>query len=97
MYIFCGWHEYIKNWASYVKKIFNKLGFSWVWNRHKIESNLLFGKIEKLQKCTFNRYLVNGFYLQCFLRKSVPAKFQKNISKFKLNFHRLAIKTGRYN
>ena len=57
----------------------------------------VFAKIESSQKCSFYKYLLDGFYLQYYLKKSIPAKFQKCISKLRLSSHLLAIETGRYN
>lgn len=80
-----------ENRASNVKKFFNEIGFNEVWNKQTIDSLTLkvinqritdlakqdiFGKIENSQKCHFYKYLVNGFYLQYYLRKSIPVKFQ---------------------
>lgn len=111
MYINCELHGH-KNWASDVKKILNEIGFNEVWNKQTIDSLTLkvinqrivdlakqdiFGKIENSQKCHFYKYLVDGFYLQYYLRKSIPVKFQQCISKLRLSSHRLAIETGRYN
>lgn len=106
------YEEMYINWASDVKKILNEIGFNAVWNKQTIDSLTLkvinqriadlakqdiFGKIEDSQKCHFYKYLVDGFYLQCYLRKSVPVKFQQCISKLRLSSHPLAIETGRYN
>lgn len=78
------------NWASDVKKILNEIGFNAVWNKQTIDSLTLkvinqriadlakqdiVGKIEDSQKFNFYKYLVDEFYLQFYLRKSVPVKF----------------------
>lgn len=84
------YEEMYINWASDVKKILNEIGFNAVWNKQTIDSLTLkvinqriadlakqdiFGKIEDSQKCHFYKYLLDRFYLQSYLRKSVPVKF----------------------
>lgn len=39
---------------------------------------------------------MDGFFLQYYLRKSVPVKCQQCISKLRLSSYRLAIETGMY-
>ena len=100
-----------KNWAYDVKKILIDLGFNGIWIDKKIDNSMLqivktrifdqakqdiFSKIEKSRKCIFYKYLIDGLYLQCYLRKSIPVKFQRCISKIRLSSHQLAIEAGRY-
>jgi hypothetical protein len=40
--------------------------------------------------------LIDGLYLKCYLRKLIPVRFQKCISRIRLSSHQLAIETGRY-
>ena len=79
-----------KNWAYDVKKILIDLGFNGIWINQKIDNSMLqivktrifdqakqdiFSKIEKSRKCPFYKYLIDGLYLQCYLRKSIPLKY----------------------
>ena len=87
------------------------LGFNGIWIDQKIDNSMLqivktrifdqakqdiISKIEKSRKCPFYKYLIDGLYIQCYLRKSIPVKFQKCISRIRLCSHQLAIETGRY-
>ena len=42
-------------------------------------------------------YKIDGFHIQYYLKKAIPSKYQKNISKLRLSSHTLAIETVRYN
>ena len=44
----------------------------------------LYADIENSKKCIFYKYLIDGFHIQHYLRKAIPSKYQKIISKFKL-------------
>jgi hypothetical protein len=56
----------------------------------------IFSKIEKSRKCPFYKYLIDGLNLQCYLRKSIPVKFQRCVSKIRLSSHQLAIENSRF-
>ena len=51
--------------------------------------------IENSRKCSFYRYLIYGFNIQYYLRKSIPIKYQRSIAKIRLSSNNLSIETGR--
>ena len=57
----------------------------------------IYANIENSRKCSLYRYLIYGFNIQYYLRKSLPMKYQKSIAKIRLPSHDLSIiETGRY-
>lgn len=101
----------IKNWVFDVKKVLIDLGFFYLWTNQKNNGILqlvkqrifdqakqdIFANVENSKKCSFYKYLFDGIHLQYYLRKPIPIKLQKYITKLRLSSHRLAIETGRYN
>ena len=82
-----------KNWVYDIKTLLSKLGFLEIWHKQEIDRTLLailkqriYANIENSRKCSFYtylfcRYLIYGFNIQYYLRKSLPMKYQKSIAK----------------
>ena len=86
---------FFENWD---RQIINKSSLLCI--KQRIFDNVtqsLYADIENSKKCIFYKYLIDGFHIQHYLRKAIPSKYQKIISKLRLSSHTLAIETGRYN
>jgi hypothetical protein len=101
-----------RNWVNDVKRQLIELGFQDVWSNQYIDKSVLqiikqrildqelqsiMGKMAASSKCSLYQYLFESSTLQYYLRKPIPAFYQKLIAKFRLSSHSLAIETGRYN
>lgn len=56
----------------------------------------IFSQLDISSKCSFFKYLIATHDLQFYLRKPIPNKYQKCISRFRLSSHQLSIETGRF-
>lgn len=56
----------------------------------------IFSQLDISSKCSFFKYLIATHNLQFYLRKHIPNKYQKCISRFRLSSHQLSIETGRF-
>ena len=81
-----------KNWAYAIKTLLSKLGYLEIWHKQKIDRTFLailkqriydqtkqeiYVNIENSKKYSFYRYLIYGFNIQYYLRKSIPMNYQK--------------------
>ena len=98
-----------KNWLCDVRDILYR--FNYVWVLQKIdkcifqtvkqricdqEKQLIFTKLQEMTKCRIYKHLIGGVYLQYHLKKAIPTKYLKYLTKFRLSSHSLAVETGRY-
>ena len=54
------------------------------------------GFFQESPKCIIYKYLPDTFFLQYYLRKSLPDSFTRVIAKFRMSSHNLLIEKGRY-
>ena len=88
-----------KNWLCDVRDILYSLGFNYVWRLQKIDVNFAnckptyllpgktinFSKQQEMTKCRIYKHLIDGVYLQYHLRKAIPKKCMKYLTKFRLS------------
>ena len=60
------------------------------------EKQLFFSKLQEMTKCRIYKHLIDGVYLQHHLRKAIPKKCMKYLTKFRLSYHSLEVETGRH-
>ena len=82
----------IRDRAYDIKTLLSKLGFLEIWHKQEIDRTLLAILIQRIYdramqeiyaniESSFYRYLIYGFNIQYYLRKSIPMKYQKSIAK----------------
>jgi hypothetical protein len=110
LYDMCEVHNK-KNWATDVKQQLTDLGLLELWSNQYIDSRYfpvikqrildqelqsIMSKMAVSSKCSLYTHYIHSCTLQYYLRKPIPAMYQKMIAKFRLSSHCLAIETGRY-